>query len=165
MLVVQGGRLWVGWKKQRSSCWRRARVLDARQRAWAGGVAAVEPAIVRDVVVVVPGIMGSELVARDGRPLWPVSAGSLAASIRALRRGELVLPNRIGDEAAGDGVEPTRLLDTLHVIPGLWSPVTGYDGLWQFLRGPRFRLIEERLQNASVIPNLIASQTTSIFGS
>lgn len=116
----------------------------------------MEPAIVRDVVVVVPGIMGSELVARDGRPLWSVSAGSLAASIRALRRGELVLPNRIGDEAAGDGVEPTRLLDTLHVIPGLWSPVTGYDGLWQFLRGPRFRLIEERLQNASVIPNLIA---------
>ncbi|MDY0743313.1 hypothetical protein SNE35_02290 [Paucibacter sp. R3-3] len=115
----------------------------------------VDTALVRDVVVVVPGIMGSELVARDGRPLWTVSPGGLTAAIKALRSGELVLPRDHGDGAAPDGVRPAGLLRSLHVIPGLWSPVTGYEGLMNFLRGPNFQLIEADPDEPGVMPNLI----------
>jgi pimeloyl-ACP methyl ester carboxylesterase len=116
----------------------------------------VDTALVHDVVVVVPGIMGSELVARDGRPLWTVSPGGLTDAIRALRSGELVLPRDHGDGAAPDGVRPAGLLRSLHVIPGLWSPVTGYEGLLNFLRGPNFQLIEAERGEPEVIPNLIS---------
>jgi len=115
----------------------------------------VDTALVRDVVVVVPGIMGSELVARDDRPLWTVSPGGLTDAIRALRSGELVLPRDQGDGPAPDGVKPAGLLRSLHVIPGLWSPVTGYEGLMEFLRGPNFQLIDTERYGPDVIPNLI----------
>lgn len=102
----------------------------------------MEPALVRDVVIVVPGIMGSELIDRKGRPVWSVSPGSLVDSIRALARNELTLPAGIGDGPAPDGIRPGKVLDSLHVVPGLWTPVTGYDGLMDFLRSARFHFVE-----------------------
>ena len=116
---------------------------------------AVDIALIRDVVIIVPGIMGSELVDRRGQPLWSVAPGHLPAAIRALAANRLALPRELGDEAAPDGVRATRLIDSLHVVPGLWSPVTGYDGLLRFLRSPRFQLIEAEPGNAGVMPNLV----------
>jgi pimeloyl-ACP methyl ester carboxylesterase len=118
---------------------------------------AVETNVVRDVVVVVPGIMGSKLVDASGQPVWSVSAGALAHAIRTLGKSlrRLQLPAGVGDGSPGDGIRATALLGSLHVVPGLWSPITGYDGLMSFLRSPRFRLIEASLTNHGVIPNLI----------
>ena len=41
----------------------------------------------RDVVVVIPGIMGSELVDAEGRPVWAVRAGALMPWLPFRRRG------------------------------------------------------------------------------
>jgi pimeloyl-ACP methyl ester carboxylesterase len=119
---------------------------------------AVDPTIVRDVVVIVPGIMGSELVDSKNRPVWSVSAGALTRAIRTLGeslRG-LELENGIGDNApVGEkSIKATRLIESLHVVPGLWTPITGYDGLMGFLRSSRFHLIE-RAPGSDRIPNLI----------
>lgn len=115
----------------------------------------VDTVLIRDVVVVVPGIMGSELVDADGRPLWAVSPGGLVRAIRALSGDRLTLPPDIGDGPAPDGVRATRPIGSLHLIPGLWSPVTGYDVLLDFLRSPRFQLVEADAHEPGRIPNLI----------
>ena len=63
-----------------------------------------------DLVVVLPGIMGSTLLDRDGRQVWGTSAGallravvSLAGTVKALQ-----LPRDVGDGPAPDGVRPGR---------------------------------------------------------
>jgi hypothetical protein len=117
----------------------------------------IAPTVVRDVVIVVPGIMGSELLDADGRSIWSVEAGALARAIRTLGRsvGRLELPEGLGDESPKDGVRPGRLLGSLHVIPGLWSPIVGYDGLLAFLRSERFQFVEPQPGDDTSPGNLI----------
>lgn len=88
-----------------------------------------------DLVVVLPGITGSTLLC-DGRPVWAVTAATLIDSIRHLGRqlSVLQLPDGIGDEHPGDGIEPGVLMPTMHGIPGLWAPVKGYTELLSHLR-------------------------------
>jgi pimeloyl-ACP methyl ester carboxylesterase len=118
----------------------------------------IDTTIVRDVVIVVPGIMGSELADAEDNPVWSVSAGTLTKAIRTLGRSlrRLELPAGIGDKAPNDGVRATGLINSLHVVPGLWSPVTGYDGLLDFLRSDRFHLVEGVPGDNGVTPNLLA---------
>lgn len=89
-----------------------------------------------DLVAVLPGIMGSTL-AKDGKLMWAPSAGAALRAVATLGRSlkQLTLPAGIADAHPGDGVEPVALMPDLHVVPGLWAPVTGYDVLVRRLRG------------------------------
>jgi len=118
----------------------------------------IDSTVVQDVVIVIPGIMGSELVDADGRPVWSVSAGALTRAIRSFGKSlkNLELPIGLGDEAPHDGIRATSLLTSLHVVPGLWSPIIGYNGLLNFLRSARFHLVEPSPGNTGLIPNLIS---------
>lgn len=102
-----------------------------------------------DLVVVLPGIMGSTLNDRDGRPVWAPSAGAALRAIQTLGRSlkQLQLPAGIGDDHPGDGVEPGGLMPDLHVLPGVWTPVTGYDVLVR-----RLRKLADAKQIGSVLP-------------
>lgn len=90
-----------------------------------------------DLVVVLPGIMGSTLGRTDrGRPahqdlVWAPSMGAALGAARNLlgHLPRLGLPDGIGDNHPGDGIEPVGLMPDLHVIPGLWTPIKGYDKL------------------------------------
>ena len=117
----------------------------------------VDSTVVSDVVIVVPGIMGSALADREGRPVWSVGTSGLVRAVRTLGRSlrRLELPPGIGDDHPDDGIVPTGLLGSLHVVPGLWSPVTGYDRLLEFLRSHRFHLIEPHPSEPGRIPNLL----------
>jgi pimeloyl-ACP methyl ester carboxylesterase len=93
-----------------------------------------------DLVVVLPGITGSTLY-QDGKPVWEPSAGAilhalftLGGSLRSLR-----LPDGIGDSSPDDGVEARALIDDVHVIPGIWSPIKGYDTLVTRLQSLGYR--------------------------
>jgi hypothetical protein len=93
-----------------------------------------------DLVVVLPGILGSTL-RQDGHLIWAPSAGSALRAIAtfgaSLRRIEL--PAGIGDQHPCDGVEPAALMPDLHVLPGIWTAVKGYDKLLARLRRLGYR--------------------------
>jgi pimeloyl-ACP methyl ester carboxylesterase len=117
----------------------------------------IDPTIVRDVVIVVPGIMGTELIDQDNKPIWSVNPGALARAIRTFGGSvtNLALPRDHGDAPAPPGVKPGRLIKSLHVIPGVWSPITGYDGIMNFLRSDRFHLVDPVKGDPGVMPNLL----------
>jgi len=93
-----------------------------------------------DLVMVLPGILGSTL-RQDGRLVWAPSSGSALRAITtfgaSLRR--LELPAGIGDQDPRDGVEPTALMPDLHVLPGIWTAIKGYDTLLARLRRLGYR--------------------------
>lgn len=100
-----------------------------------------------DLVVVVPGIMGSTLES-NGKTVWAPTAGALLQGIFTLGKSlkALQLPDGIGDENPDDRVEPRSLVGDLHAIPGIWSPIRGYDALLKRLR---------QLSNAGSIGNVL----------
>src|SRR6476660_10549957 len=67
--------------------------------------------VVTDLVVVLPGIMGSTMADATGRLVWAPSAGSVVRAIRTLGDSirDLQLPAGIGDDHPGDGVKPTAV--------------------------------------------------------
>jgi pimeloyl-ACP methyl ester carboxylesterase len=93
-----------------------------------------------DLVVVLPGILGSTL-RQDNRLVWAPSAGSALRAITtfgtSLQRFEL--PAGIGDQHPDDGVEPAGLMPDLHVLPGIWTAIKGYDKLLARLRRLGYR--------------------------
>lgn len=99
---------------------------------------------VDDLVVVVPGVMGSALLDRDGREVWGAAEGGALRALRTLGRSikRLELPRHHGDAGPPDGVSASRVLGSFHAIPGVWTPVKGYDNLLKFLRSPRVGLLD-----------------------
>ncbi|KAB7739764.1 hypothetical protein GA707_20010 [Nostocoides sp. F2B08] len=93
-----------------------------------------------DVVVVLPGIMGSTLgVTTADREasenlIWAPTAGAVWNNFTGAHRiQDYALPEGIGDEHPGDGVEPVDLMPDVHAIPGVWTPVKGYTVLVKHL--------------------------------
>lgn len=83
-----------------------------------------------DLVVVLPGIMGSALH-KNGQPVWDPSIGGMVNALKSVGRSitSLTLPEDVGDDVPDDGVAATNLVAGIHVIPGLWTPIRGYTGL------------------------------------
>jgi len=89
---------------------------------------------VPDVVVLLPGITGS-ILEKDGKPLWAPTAGAVLRSLvsggGALK--SLAVAEDDGEaEDLGDGVRATKVMDDVHLIPGLWK-IDGYTGIREFL--------------------------------
>jgi pimeloyl-ACP methyl ester carboxylesterase len=90
-----------------------------------------------DLVVVLPGITGSTLGVRgdDGSPasenlIWAPRAGAVWKMLTGGRSIlKKALPEGIGDDHPDDGVEPVALMPDVHVLPGIWTPIRGYDVL------------------------------------
>lgn len=114
-----------------------------------------EEEVIRDFVVVLPGIMGSTL-AKKGKLVWAPSAGAVLKVITTFGRSirEMTLPPGIGDNHPGDGVEPLAPMPDLHMLPGIWSVNIGYGVLLDFLR-KKFHLIEPDPDDQKRIPNLL----------
>jgi pimeloyl-ACP methyl ester carboxylesterase len=110
---------------------------------------------VRDLVVVLPGILGSTL-ARDGQEAWAPSAGVVWQAIRSFGASiqSLTLPADLGDDHPGDGVEPLALMPDLHLLPGLWSANIGYSRLLDWLT-QRFTLVPPDPKDPAKPANLL----------
>ncbi|MBM7118868.1 lipase/acyltransferase domain-containing protein [Archangium primigenium] len=83
-------------------------------------------AVIKDVVVLLPGLLGSVLQ-REGKEIWGLSGSAI---FRALFSGlgsvkSLTLKSDAGGALADDGVEAVSVLPDTHLIPGLWK-VDGY---------------------------------------
>jgi len=90
----------------------------------------------KDIVVLLPGILGSVLE-RDGKEIWSVSAGaawkaliSLGQSIKQL---EIAGDDDPSLDDLGDGVTASRLMSDIHLIPSLWR-IDGYGVVSNALR-------------------------------
>ncbi|MDQ0747912.1 hypothetical protein QF034_002143 [Streptomyces africanus] len=90
---------------------------------------------VDDLVVVVPGIMGSRLADADGREVWGLSGRALLRGIRTFGGSvtALALPAGLLDDHPGDGVRPVGVIPDVHGLPGLSSLVEGYTDLLDWL--------------------------------
>jgi pimeloyl-ACP methyl ester carboxylesterase len=80
-----------------------------------------------DVVVLLPGILGSVLE-RDGRDVWAMSPGVAWRALISLGHSVNDLELHGDDPSVddlGDGVTATRLQPDLHLVPGFWS-IDGY---------------------------------------
>ena len=94
----------------------------------------------RDVVVLLPGILGSVLE-RDGKDVWAFSKGAIWRGLVSL--GRSVKDLRIDEDHPekadlGDGVRAVRLMPDIHLVPGLWK-IEGYGKIKQVLQ-ERFEL-------------------------
>ncbi len=83
-----------------------------------------------DVIILLPGILGSVL-SRNGKEVWAPTAGAAWRALWTLGHSikDLELHgDPVKDDDLGDGVEATRLVPDLHIIPGFWS-IAGYSGI------------------------------------
>jgi hypothetical protein len=81
-----------------------------------------------DVVILLPGILGSVLE-REGKEVWGPSPQGLLRALWTLGRSVRDLElhgDPLGDPQ--DGVTATRLMPDVHIIPGLWG-IDGYSAI------------------------------------
>lgn len=92
------------------------------------------PFPMRDMLVVIPGILGSTVLDRDKNELWEVKRGTLLSSIRRLGRNfqQLRLAPGISDGRAPDGVQPGALIP-IHLVVGRLLGTHGYGHLLTWL--------------------------------
>jgi pimeloyl-ACP methyl ester carboxylesterase len=88
----------------------------------------------RDVIVLLPGILGSVL-SRDGKEVWAPSGGALRRALFSLL-GSVEDLELHGDpvdvDDLGDGVKATRLMPDVHLIPGFWG-IDAYSDFSQWI--------------------------------
>lgn len=96
-----------------------------------------------DVVVLLPGITGSELT-KNGKTIWGWSGRALVKNL--LTQGDDYVDNlRVTqdsptEEFLADGVVASRLLPDLHVLPGIWK-IDGYGAAAEFIKS-EFDVVE-----------------------
>lgn len=113
---------------------------------------------VDDLVVVVPGILGSRLADADGHEVWGLSGPALLRGIRTFGRSvrSLALPPDLGDGHPGDGVRPLGPMRDLHGLLGIGTLVDGYDSLLNWLEN-HFTLRRRATKDQPAAPaNLVA---------
>jgi pimeloyl-ACP methyl ester carboxylesterase len=88
-----------------------------------------------DVVVLLPGILGSVLE-RDGKEVWAPTPGAALRALWSLGRSltGLRLDSDPLDVDDVDGVVATRLMPDVHIIPGLWG-IDGYSSISAMITG------------------------------
>jgi pimeloyl-ACP methyl ester carboxylesterase len=101
---------------------------------WDGNVSSISGG---DVVVVIPGILGSTL-SRNSRQTWGYKqVASSIFRLAAQLTDDLALPGEAFTQISDgfdDGTEVLGVLKTVGIIPGLWS-IDGYDHMLSRLRG------------------------------
>lgn len=83
-----------------------------------------------DVVVLLPGIMGSVLK-KDGRDVWALSGAGMLTALKTLGNSvkDLTLAGDNPDvDDLGDGIVADRIFPDTHLLPGLWK-IDGYSTL------------------------------------
>lgn len=88
-----------------------------------------------DVVVLLPGILGSVLE-KDGQELWGLSAGSAARALLSFGgsvKGLQLKEEPDGDVDSWEGVTATRIIPDIHMAPGLWK-IDGYTKIAAYVK-------------------------------
>lgn len=96
-----------------------------------------------DVIVLLPGITGSEL-RRNGEIVWGWSGRALLSNLLTQGRDYVdklwVANDSPTADTLADGIEATRLLPDLHVLPGIWK-IDGYGAVADYITS-QFEVVE-----------------------
>lgn len=90
--------------------------------------------VMRDVVVCLPGIMGSVL-RKNGHDVWNISGSALISALRTLGGSihDLELEEDPPDaDDLGDGITAPEVIRDVHLIPGLWK-IDGYTKMMRYI--------------------------------
>src|SRR5215217_2548544 len=103
----------------------------------------------RDMIILLPGIMGSVLQ-KDGKDLFALSWGAAWRALTSL--GSSLQQMRLsGDDPSaldlGDGISAPRLMSDVHLIPGFFK-IDGYTGISRFIK-EYFSVIQGDVQDAT----------------
>lgn len=86
---------------------------------------------INDVIIVLPGITGSVLQ-KDGKDVWAASGTAiwkgLTSNFASIKDIKIAGEDDPDLDDLGDGIQATRLIDDVHIVPGLFK-ITGYTGL------------------------------------
>jgi pimeloyl-ACP methyl ester carboxylesterase len=98
----------------------------------------------QDLVVIIPGIMGSVLQNKDGKDIWAISPEAVWPALSS--RGKSLLPLKLNGDSSeaedlGDGIKATKLITDAHLIPGFVKNY-GYTALSDFIK-KNFKLAEK----------------------
>jgi len=88
----------------------------------------------RDVVICLPGIMGSVL-RKDGDDVWNVSGGALLSALQTFGGSiqDLELEKDPPDvDDLGDGITAPEVIRDVHLIPGFWK-IDGYTKMLRYI--------------------------------
>lgn len=85
----------------------------------------------KDIVVLLPGIMGSALE-KNGSTVWDVSTGAAGRALLS-GGGSIKALALAGDADTGAGVTASHLLQDVHLVPFFWK-IDGYSGLSRFIQ-------------------------------
>lgn len=81
-----------------------------------------------DVIVLLPGIMGSAL-RKDGKLVWGFTPGAMGSALfsagKSIREKLALVDDDPDADDLGDGVTATELIPDLHLLPGVWK-IDGY---------------------------------------
>jgi triacylglycerol esterase/lipase EstA (alpha/beta hydrolase family) len=100
----------------------------------------------RDIVIILPGIMGSVLQ-KDNQDLWAVSGQAAWGAVKSLG-GSFQQLKLNGDDPNAeylDGIIPTRLVDDAHIVPG-FVKIDGYTQTKRFMID-NFDVVENKCFN------------------
>jgi pimeloyl-ACP methyl ester carboxylesterase len=95
--------------------------------------------LLKDVVVLLPGILGSVLE-RDGKVVWGFTAGGIGRAVMSL--GDSIKDLKLGKDSPvapylDDGIRATRVMPDIHLIPGLWK-IDGYGAIGDAIKNSRW---------------------------
>ncbi|NET15303.1 MAG: lecithin--cholesterol acyltransferase [Okeania sp. SIO1H6] len=99
---------------------------------------------VKDLIVVLPGIMGSVLE-KNGRVIWNISGKSFLKSITSSE--DLILQSDDHD----DGVVATKIMEDFHIVPGIIKILDGYTKLQEQLLDGSLRLYPQSPNNQDLV--------------
>ncbi|MGH8974806.1 MAG: lipase/acyltransferase domain-containing protein, partial [Acidimicrobiia bacterium] len=87
-----------------------------------------------DVIVVIPGILGSVL-SRGGEDVWAISGGAIVQALLSLGGSikDLELKEDPLEKDDVDGVVASRLISDVHLLPGFWK-IDGYTELIETIK-------------------------------
>jgi len=90
----------------------------------------------RDMIVLLPGIIGSVLE-KDGKDLWAPSCGAIFSAL--ISRGKSLQQLKLGADDItvddlGDGIRATRLIADTRIVPG-FIKVDGYNRISEMING------------------------------
>ncbi|MGL4498465.1 MAG: esterase/lipase family protein [Planktothrix sp.] len=109
----------------------------------------MSPIDFKDMIVLLPGIMGSVLQ-QNGRDVWAISGQSFWNAVKSPESLLLDQDDPAVDDLE-DGIIATQVMQEFYLVPGLAKVTDGYTKLRELLLGGNFRIYPQSPENPDLV--------------